>query len=245
MSFITRSEVSSREISMYLVGCPESSQGWAGSGVLMCHGGSGAEHGGMAEHVEAADQALGGVVLVNAVEVAGAEVGKRGSALQQGESGDLPVRRRWPQSSSAPTLLSLWPRNSHKAQQDAWPSSAAGSFGTTASSAQLAIRPGASHASRDGRSKTGAAAAWHPSTPPLKQTDKNRGHLPLGTAIVGGQRSQRILSNLQRHGSEIVAFPMDRHSVRQPGRSTACAAAEMSDDNASRRFQRRVSFRPG
>lgn len=71
---------------------PESSYGWAGSGVLMCHGSFGAERSGVAEHVEAADQALVGAVLVNAVEVAGAEVGKRSSALQHGESGDLPVR---------------------------------------------------------------------------------------------------------------------------------------------------------
>ena len=52
--------------------------------MLMCHGKFGAERSGVAEHVEAADQALVGAVLVNAVEVAGAEVGKRSSALQHG-----------------------------------------------------------------------------------------------------------------------------------------------------------------
>ena len=60
----------------------------AGSGVLMCYGRLGTERSGVAERVEAVDQALGGAVLVDAVEVVGAEVSEDGSALQQGKSGD-------------------------------------------------------------------------------------------------------------------------------------------------------------
>ncbi len=50
--------------------------------------GLGAEHDGVAERVEAADQALGGAVLVDAVEVIGAEVGEGDGALQHAEGGD-------------------------------------------------------------------------------------------------------------------------------------------------------------
>ena len=60
----------------------------AGSG-----GGFGAEHDGVAERVEAADQALGGAVLVDAVEVVGAEVGDGDGALQHVESGDQDLVR--------------------------------------------------------------------------------------------------------------------------------------------------------
>jgi len=50
--------------------------------------GLGAEHDGVAERVEAADQALGGAMLVDAVEVVGAEVGKGDGALQHVEGGN-------------------------------------------------------------------------------------------------------------------------------------------------------------
>src|SRR5918993_3955501 len=79
-------------------GWPENSRRWAGPGVLMCHGrgsgcGLGPEHDVVAEGVEAADQALGGAVLVDAVEVVGAEVGEGDGAPQHVEGGDQDLVR--------------------------------------------------------------------------------------------------------------------------------------------------------
>jgi len=59
----------------------------------MCHGGLGAEHDGVAERVEAADQPLGGAVLVDAVEAVGAEVGEGDGALQHVEGSDQDLVR--------------------------------------------------------------------------------------------------------------------------------------------------------
>jgi len=53
----------------------------------------GAEHDRIAERVEAADQALGGAMLVDAVEVIGAEVGEGDGALQHVEGGDQDLVR--------------------------------------------------------------------------------------------------------------------------------------------------------
>ncbi len=50
----------------------------------MCHGGLGAEHDGVAERVEAADQALDRAMLVDAVEVVGAEGLLAGSVQRLG-----------------------------------------------------------------------------------------------------------------------------------------------------------------
>jgi len=53
----------------------------------------GAEHDGAAERVEAADQPLGGAILIDAVEVIDAAVGKGDGALEHVEGGDQdPVR---------------------------------------------------------------------------------------------------------------------------------------------------------
>jgi hypothetical protein len=56
-------------------------------------GGLGAEHNGAAERVEAADQALGGAVLVGTVGVVGAEVGEGGGAPQHVEGSDQDLVR--------------------------------------------------------------------------------------------------------------------------------------------------------
>ena len=52
--------------------------------------GFGAEHDSVAGRVEAADQALGGAMLGDAVEVVGAEVGKSDGTLQHAEGDDQP-----------------------------------------------------------------------------------------------------------------------------------------------------------
>jgi len=55
--------------------------------------GLGAEHDGIAERVKVADQAFGGVMPVDAVEVVGAEVGEGDGALQHVEGGDQDLVR--------------------------------------------------------------------------------------------------------------------------------------------------------
>jgi len=55
--------------------------------------GLGAEHNRVAERVEAADQALGGAMLVDAVEVIDTEVGEGDGALQHVGGGDQDLVR--------------------------------------------------------------------------------------------------------------------------------------------------------
>ncbi len=55
--------------------------------------GLGAEHDDVAERVEAADQPLGGAVLVDTVEVIGTEVSEGDGALQHVEGGDQDLVR--------------------------------------------------------------------------------------------------------------------------------------------------------